>query len=53
MKNDKIAIFNLSIVVCAIIEELEKEGASLSPLLIEYLKQLKPYYDKALRKEVK
>ena len=53
MKNDKIAIFNLSIVVCAIIEELEKEGASLPPLLIEYLKQLKPYYDKALRKEEK
>ena len=52
MKSDKIAIFNLSIVVCAIIEELEKEGASLSPLLIEYKKQLKPYYDKVLRKEV-
>ncbi len=53
MKSDKFAIFNLSIVVCAIIEELEKEGVSLSPLLIEYLKQLKPYYDKVLGKEEK
>ena len=51
MKNDKIAFFNLSIIVYAIIEELEKEGASLSPLLIEYSKQMKPYYDKVSRKE--
>lgn len=53
MKSDKQAIFNLSIVICAIVEELDKEGASLSPLLIEYLKQTKPFYDKVLRKEEK
>ncbi len=51
MKSNNIAIFNLSIVVYAIIEELEKEGALLSPLLIEYSKQMKPYYVKVSRKE--
>lgn len=50
MKSDKQAIFNLAIVVYAIIEELEREGASLSPLLIEYRKEMQPYYDK-VRKE--
>lgn len=50
MKSDKQAIFNLAMVVYAIIEELENEGASLTPLLIEYKKEIKPYYDKA-RKE--
>lgn len=53
MKSDKQVIFNLAIVVFAIIEELEKEGASLPPLLIEYSKQMKPYYDKVSRKEEK
>ena len=50
MKNDKQALFNLAMVVYAIIEELEREGASLPPLLIEYKKEMQPYYDK-VRKE--
>ncbi len=51
MKNDNQLFFNLALVVYAIIEELEKEGALLSPLLIEYSKQMKPYYVKVSRKE--
>lgn len=51
MKSDKQALFNLAMVVYAIIEELESEGASLTPLLIEYKNEMKPYYDKVSRKE--
>lgn len=46
MKSDN-AIFSMTLVVYAIIEELEGEGASLPPLLIEYKEKMKPYYDKA------
>ena len=51
MKSDKQALFNLAMVVYAIIEELEGEGVLLSPLLIEYKEEMKPYYDKVSRKE--
>lgn len=48
------AVMSLSLVVLEVVEELDKEGASLSPLLLNYKKELSLLRDKLKKeKEVK